>query len=153
MRRRLSAPAAAQAPAPAPALLREQIAIEPVGPTTVSNALEKLNDAIAGFNGHGYGPVDFFLHQQDPASAIQAQLYGVGDTKASLLEFSNNTFSLNSQLEAQIKALSDSNEAAISAIGNDVAAINSLQTAYSAKPLLSTYQGRYAAGLPGLPRN
>jgi hypothetical protein len=143
----LSSTAAEGAATAAPAFFEEQIALPPPAPTTITAGLETLNSVIADFNSHGYRSIDFFIHQEAPASAIEAQLYGVDSTKASLLEFSNNAFSLNPELAKQIKVLPDSNEAAISAIENDIATIHQLQTALSAKPLLSTYQGRYAAGL------
>jgi hypothetical protein len=109
-------------------------------------------------------------------SLPQQRNYGTG-AEATLLEVSTGKVSWNLEVDSQIRKLAASNDAAIasidekiktqstpdletkrsnlqasnstaiSAILQDLAAINSLQSALSAKPVLSTYQGRYAAGL------
>jgi hypothetical protein len=114
-------------------------------PPTVASELGKLVEAITDIN--NLKPVDYFLHQLDPDTFINVQDYGTGAAKVSLLQVSNYVFTLSPELEAQIKALADTNGTAIDAIESDLSKIDNLQTALSEAPLLSTYQGRYAAGL------
>jgi hypothetical protein len=112
-------------------------------PPTMTNLLNELNTTLERLQ------IDLFLHQVSPSvltTVPTTQDYGTGPTSVALLKVVSNTIQVDASLEAQIKSLADTGKA-IAAVTRDIASLNNLEASLTSDPILTTYQGRYAAGL------
>lgn len=131
-------------------------AAAPPPPARLSDALDDLKASLASID-----PIDLFLHQPDLQSYFKSRHYGVeplSTGESGLLRITNGEgdkspirLTVDPTVEAQIRTLADSdptNSTAMGAIQGDIEAISRLRAAIaSPKTVLSTYQGRYVAGL------
>jgi hypothetical protein len=128
----------------------------------VPSAMTKLHEAVQTVNNKlNQDELDVFLRQPNLASYVTVQHYGIesdSKTNSALLKLTPveknqgpTEFIVDPDVEAQINKLAESNPknaTTLNAIQQDIEAMSRLQAAISsAKTLLSTYQGRYAAGL------
>jgi hypothetical protein len=125
---------------------------------TVTSELTKLESAVKNFNTavdlSKFSDLDQFLYQLDPDALVGPLVIGANSAPQKLLNWappvspsSKKTLSIDATVKANVLSAGDSDGATIQAIDNTIASIRNAQAILSAKPTLSTYQGRYAAGL------